>query len=221
MNIFYYQAEDNNRLLVGVTGGIASGKTTVANMLKDLGAPMIDFDVLARQVVEPGKPAWKDIVAYFGKQVLSDDQTLDRKKLSNIVFNDVEKRKKLESLTHPKIYELFVKQVNKISKKHPDAIIQAVIPLLIESGLQHLFHKTILVYIPAKCQIDRLAKRDKTSKKDAANILKAQLPIDEKRGHADFIINNEGLIDTTRQQVDALWQVLKKIQRKRAGSQKG
>ena len=215
-----FQTDDNNRLLVGVTGGIASGKTTVANMLKDLGAPMIDFDVLARQVVEPGKPALKDIVAYFGKQVLSDDETLDRKKLSNIVFNDIEKRKKLESLTHPKIYELFVKQVNQISKKYPDPIIQAVIPLLIESGLKHLFHKTILVYIPAKCQIDRLAKRDKISKKEAANILKAQLPIDAKCEHADFIINNEGFIEATKQQVDVLWQTLKKIQTKRAYSQK-
>ena len=214
------QTENNNKLIVGVTGGIASGKTTVANMLKDLGTPMIDFDVLARQVVEPGRPAWKDIVEYFGKQVLLDDDTLDRKKLSKIVFNDVEKRKQLEYLTHPEIYELFVQQVDRISIKYPDAIIQVVIPLLIESGLQHLFHKTILVYISAEYQIDRLAKRDKISKKDAVNILKTQLPIDEKRGYADFIINNEGLIETTRQQVDALWQVLKKIQRKRAGSQK-
>ena len=87
----------DSRLLLGVTGGIASGKTTVANMLEEMGAPIIDFDLLARQVVEPEKPAWKEIVDYFGKQVLQEDGNLDRKKLSNIVFRDFERRKKLES----------------------------------------------------------------------------------------------------------------------------
>ena len=98
----------DNRLLLGVTGGIATGKSTVVNMLRELGAPIIDFDVLAREVVEPEKPAWKDIVAYFGEQVLQEDRQLDRKKLSDIVFRDFEKRKKLESFTHPRIFEAFI-----------------------------------------------------------------------------------------------------------------
>ena len=102
---------NDRRLLLGVTGGIATGKSTVVNLLKEFGAPVIDFDLIAREVVEPEKPAWKDIVAYFGEQVLQEDRQLDRKKLSDIVFRDLEKRKKLESFTHPRINEEFVKTI--------------------------------------------------------------------------------------------------------------
>jgi dephospho-CoA kinase len=203
----------DNRLLLGVTGGIASGKTTVANMLKELGAPIIDFDVIARQVVEPGKPAWKEIVDYFGRQVLQEDDTLDRKRLSDIVFRDFEKRKKLESFTHPHIGEEFLKQVGELTSNDPDAIIQVVVPLLIELSLQYQFHKLLLVYIPVEQQVERLAERDGISREEAANILKAQLPIDEKVGYADFVIHNEKSLEDTRKQVEELWETLKKIQK--------
>jgi dephospho-CoA kinase len=203
---------NDNRLLIAVTGGIASGKTTVANMLSDLGVPAIDFDILARQVVEPGKPAWNDIVEYFGKQVLAEDDTLDRKKISKIIFNDFEKRKKLENFTHPRIHEEFIKQIDLIVEKNPGAVIQAVIPLLIELNLQYMFHKTILVYIPPEQQIERLSKRDGISKKEAANILKAQLPIDQKLEYADFVIRNDDSISETKKQVEELRHALKTIQ---------
>jgi dephospho-CoA kinase len=202
----------DNRLLLGVTGGIASGKTSVANMLEELGAPVIDFDVLARQVVEPGEPAWKEIVEYFGKQVLQEDDRLDRKKLSQIVFRDLEKRKKLESFTHPRIHGAFVRQVEEIAEKDPDAIIQVVVPLLLELNLQYLFHKVLLVYIPQEKQVDRLAARDGISREEAANMLKAQLPIDEKIGYADFVIHNDQSLEETRKQVADLWLTLKEIQ---------
>ena len=203
----------DNRLLLGVTGGIASGKTTVANMLNHLGAPIIDFDMIARQVVEPGKQAWKEIVDYFGKQVLQEDDTLDRKRLSDIVFRDFEKRKKLESFTHPRIGEEFLKQVEELTGKDPDAIIQVVVPLLIELNLQFQFHKLLMVYIPEEQQVERLAERDGISKEEAANILKAQLPIDEKVGYADFVIHNEKSLEDTRRQVEELWETLKEIQK--------
>ena len=202
----------DNRLLLGVTGGIASGKTTVANMLKELGAPIIDFDVIAREVVELGQPALKEIVDYFGKQVLQEDGTLDRKKLSDIVFRDFEKRKKLESFTHPRINEAFVRQVNKIAANDPDAIIQVVIPLLIELNLQYIFHKNLVVYISQEEQVTRLAERDSISIEEAANILKAQLPIDEKVGYADFVIHNDKSLEETKKQVEDLWETLKQIQ---------
>ena len=205
----------DNRLLLGVTGGIASGKTTVSNMLKEMGAPIVDFDVIAREVVEPGKPAWKEIVDFFGKQILAEDGNLDRKKLSNIVFRDLEKRKKLENFTHPRIHEEYIKQINDIAKKDPDAIIQVAVPLLIELNMQYIFHKLMVVYIPEEMQIERLAERDGISKEDAANILKAQLPIDEKKGYADFVISNEGSLEETRQQVTDLWKTLKKVQKER------
>ena len=207
--------EKENLLILGVTGGIASGKTTVVNMLKELGAPVIDFDVLARQVVESGKPAWKQIVAYFGEQVLQKDRELDREKLSEIVFRDFEKRKKLESFTHPRIHEEFVKALDEIALKNPKAIIQVDVPLLIEQNLQHMFHKILVVYIPEEKQIERVMKRDGISKEEAARRLKAQLPLDEKLDSADFVVYNDKSLEETRKQVEELWQKLKKIQKER------
>jgi dephospho-CoA kinase len=200
-------------LLLGVTGGIASGKTSVANMLEALGAPVIDFDILARQVVEPEEPAWKEIVSYFGEQVLQEDGTLDRKKISEIVFDDIEKRKKLESFTHGRIGEAFMKQVDEILTKTPDAVIQVVIPLLIETNVQHMFDKILVVYTSREIQIERLTLRDGISRKEAENIIASQLPIDEKLGYADFVVNNEETLDEARKQVEDLWQALKEIQK--------
>ncbi|MBW2615888.1 MAG: dephospho-CoA kinase [Deltaproteobacteria bacterium] len=200
-------------MLLGVTGGIASGKTTVANFLKDLGAPIIDFDVIARQVVEPGTPSFRAIVELFGEESVDRDGHLDRKRLSEIVFQDEQKRKRLEGIIHPRIVDTFISQSNEIAKKVPDAIIQAVIPLLFEVGLQHLVHKTLVVYISREKQIERLIKRDKITRDHAANILKAQLPIDEKAGMADFVINNENSLDETKSQVEELWKTLIKFQK--------
>lgn len=180
-------------------------------MLKEMGAAVIDMDMIARQVVEPGYPALENIVEYFGKEVLSDDGSLDRKKLSKIVFSDPEKRKKLESFTHPRIYEEFFRQVNAIVGKDPNAVIQVETPLLIELNLQHLFDKIILVYAPRKEQIRRLTKRDGISEADAAQILAAQLPIDEKTKYADFVIRNEDSPEAAQKQVKELWDELKKL----------
>ena len=199
---------ESQTLLLGVTGGIASGKTTAANLLKEKGALIIDFDVLARKVVEPGKPAFEEIIEYFGKDVLQDNGQLDRKKISDIVFQDTEKRKRLEGYIHPRIMETFVQQVVDLSKGSQGRIIQAVVPLLIENSMQELFHKILLVYIPREKQIDRLMVRDSISKKSAKDILNAQMPIDEKREYADYIIHNDGDLDSTKKQVDVLWNEL-------------
>ena len=204
---------NDQRLLIGVTGGIASGKSTVSDMLVELGAPLIDFDQLARDVVKPGTPALDQIVEYFGKQVLQSDGTLDRKKLSDIVFRDMEKRKTLESFTHPAIFEAFFEQVDQITAQNPDAIIQASVPLLIELNLQFLFDKIVVVHIPPEMQIERLAARDSISTSDAANILQSQLPIDEKLAFADFVIHNDNARDETRRQVEDMWQALNRIQK--------
>jgi dephospho-CoA kinase len=206
----------DNRLLLGVTGGIASGKTTVANMLQELGAPIVDFDLIARQVVEPGQPALKDIVDYFGKQVLNPDGTMDRKKVSDIVFRDFEKRKKLESFIHPRMGEIVNRQIHEYAAKDPGAIIQVVVPLMIELNLQWRYSKLLLVYIPQEKQIERLAKRDGISKEEAAHILKSQLSIDEKLGYADYVVHNDKSLEETRKQVEKLWQTLRKIQKEKA-----
>jgi len=203
----------SNCLVVGLTGGIASGKSTVSDMLEELGAPLIDFDLIARHVVEPGTRSLELIINYFGKQILAEDGTLDRKKLSKIVFQDFEKRKKLESFTHPPIYKEFFKQIDEIAKKNPDAVIQVSIPLLIELNMQPAFDNVIVVYVSQKTQVERLAQRDGISIKEAANILKSQLPIDEKISFANFIINNENTVEETKKQVNKVWRELKKIQK--------
>jgi dephospho-CoA kinase len=202
-----------NPLLVGVTGGIACGKTTVSKMLEELGAPVIDFDLIARQVVEPGTPALAKIVDYFGRQVLQSDGSLDRRKVSDLVFRDMEKRKVLESFTHPPIYEEFFNQVRAITEKDPDAIIQVAVPLLIELNLSYLFDAVVVVHIPAEEQIRRLSERDGISTEDAANILNAQLPIEEKKAFASYLINNEGNLEETRKQVESLWEDLKQLRK--------
>lgn len=209
----------DNRLLLGVTGGIASGKTTVANMLAELGAPVVDFDLIARKVVEPGQPALRDIVEYFGIQVLKEDATLDRKKVSEIVFRDAEKRKKLESFIHPRMGQEVLRQVSAIAEKDPNAIIQMVVPLMIELNLQYQCHKLLVVYIPQEMQIERLMKRDGIGRDQAMAMLKSQLPIEEKLGYADFVIRNDGSLEETRRQVKELWEKLRAIQREQSSRQ--
>ena len=199
-------------LLLGVTGGIASGKTTVANMLEALGAPIIDFDLLAREVVQPGKPAWKEIVDYFGRQVLLEDGGLDRACLSRVVFRDMEKRRKLEGFTHPRILKEFTSMVDKITGQRPDSIIQAVIPLLFEVNLQGLVHEVLVVYVPRAKQVERLCARDGIDGNEACDRLSAQLPIEEKVKYADFVIHNQASLEATAKQVELLWEDLRRLQ---------
>ena len=205
----------DGRVLLGITGGIASGKSTVAGMLQELGAATIDFDVLSRVVVEPGKEAWKEIVAFFGKQVLREDRTLDRKKISEIVFSNPEKRKKLEGFIHPRIYEEFAARIGQLTRKDPQAIIQAVVPLLIEANLQHLFHKILVVSVSEEAQIKRLMERDGISREMARNILSAQLPLAEKNTYADYLVDNSGSVEATRKQVLSVWEKIKEYQQER------
>jgi len=195
-------------LLLGVTGGIASGKSTVSDMLKALGSPLIDFDLLARKVVQPGTQGYQLIVDYFGQQVLQENGELDRKKLSSIVFGDMEKRKKLESFTHPYIYDEFFKAIEQITNDQPDAVIQVSVPLLIEQNLQFLFDKLLVVYAKPETQAKRLAARDGISMAAAENIMKSQLPIDEKISYADYVIENEGSVEETKSRVIMVWDEL-------------
>lgn len=207
---------NDNRIVLAVTGSIATGKTTVAGMLEELGAKTIDFDVLSRVVVEPGKPAYDDIVAFFGKQVLNKDKTLNRDKLREIVFRDLEKKKKLESFQHPRIGEEFVKLVEQYTREDPGAIIQAVVPLLIEAGMQPLFHHVLMAYATAEEQKRRLIERDGLSEEMAMNMINSQLSVEEKKGYCDLVVDNSGSLENTRKQVEAVWKKLKKIQQDRS-----
>lgn len=206
---------NDRRILLGVTGSIATGKTTVAKMLEDKGAKTIDFDVLSRAVVEPGKPAYNDIVAFFGKQVLRPDKTLDREKLREIVFRDLEKKKKLEGFQHPRIGEEFIKRVEQYTQEDPDAIIQAVVPLLVEVNMHPVFHHILMVYATEAEQKRRLIERDGLTEEMALNMIHSQLSVEEKKGYCDLIIDNSGSLEETRDQVDKLWKKLKKVQKDR------
>jgi dephospho-CoA kinase len=206
---------EGNALLVGVTGSIATGKTTVANILEELGAPMIDFDVLSRVVVEPDKPAWQDIVSFFGEQVLLEDRTLDRDKLREVVFRDLEKKKKLESFIHPRIAGEFMKLVQQHRSENPNAIIQVVVPLLIETNMHPMFHHVLMVYTPQQEQKRRLIERDGLTEEMAMNMISSQLCVDEKKGYCDLVIDNSGSLEDTRTKVEELWEELKQIQRER------
>lgn len=209
--------EKGGPFLIGVTGGVASGKSVVSKMLEELGAVLIDFDILARLVVEPGRPAWREIVEYFGKEVLLADSSLNRKMLSRIVFSDEEKRKMLERFTHPKILDEFAKIVERYAEEDPGAIIQASVPLLFEIGLQDFFHRVLVVYVPEEIQIERLMKRDGITREMAIQIVRSQLPMEVKKARAHYVVDNSGSLSRTRMEVTEIWNELKKLRREITG----
>ena len=200
-------------LPVALTGGIATGKSTVAEFFREMGAIIIDFDLLARNVVEPGRQSWRLITDFFGNNILNPDSSINRKKLSAVVFNDPLKREKLESFTHPFIWDEFILQVEKSAFKDTMAIIIAAVPLLIEGDMQGVFSKTIIVYSSPENQIRRLMARDGIDRQMAHKILQAQMPIDDKIRYGDYIVNNDGAIKDTRKAVHDLWLRLKQIQK--------
>jgi dephospho-CoA kinase len=195
-------------LNVGLTGGIASGKSTVAKMFEDKGAYLVDFDILAHFAEEPDQPAWNDIVEFFGREILNDDGTINRAKLGPIVFADREKLFRLNSIVHPAVFDLWRRRIEEIRQINPHAIAVSDIPLLIEVSMQHIFDVVILVYISPEDQIRRLQERNEYSRKEAEGRLDTQMPIDEKISHADFIIDNKGPRETTRSIVNAVWEEL-------------
>ncbi|MEX1300245.1 MAG: dephospho-CoA kinase [Desulfotignum sp.] len=197
-------------LIVAVTGSIACGKSTVSRMLEDLGAPLIDLDRIAREVVMPGTPGFDRIISAFGAGVVQPDGTLDRKALSGIVFADDTKRRVLERITHPLIFDRFVQKLNRLSAVRQDSVIQAAVPLLIEMNIQHLFDRVIVVYLPEEIQLQRLAARDNISEEKAAAIIASQLSADEKKPHAHYVIDNSRARSYTREQVTQVWRRLQK-----------
>lgn len=202
-------------LVVGLTGGIGSGKTVVASMFEDEGAHVIDFDYLARLIVEPDKPAWRDIVDYFGPGILSPDRTLNRPALAEIVFSDDKSRKALEGFTHPRILERRDALLKAIRDKDPYSIVIIDFPLLFESGLRKDLDKVILVYVPRDVQLERATKRDGLSPEEVEKRLHAQVPIGEKRSLSDFVIDNGGSLKHTRDQVRKVMRELSELLKKK------
>jgi len=188
--------------LIGLSGGIGSGKSTVSGFLRDLGARVIDADEGARAVVEPGTPGFDTVVAEFGPEVVSDGR-LDRQRLAGIVFNDKQALERLNAITHPLVREWTVARLAEAAADGAEIAVHDI-PLLFENGYDPLFRSTILVWVPEALQLERLLARG-MPEADARARIASQLPIDEKRSRATFVIDNSGTRVETRAQTEKLW----------------
>ncbi len=197
-------------LRVGLTGGIATGKTYVANLLRDLGCEVSDADVVARTIVEPGQPAYEDIVQAFGQKILHPDGTIDRAKLGAIIFADEQARLRLNAITHPRIHEVQSRWLTEVASRNPNAIAITDASLMIESGGYKRFDKIIVVYCTLEIQLERLMTRNSLPCEEAMKRIAAQMPAAEKLKYADYSVETSGGFETTDQQVRSLYLELKK-----------
>ena len=191
-------------MIIGLTGGIASGKSTVSKMLGELGLPIVDADIIARQVVERGEDAYQKIVKQFGEDILTDEGNIDRKKLGAIIFANSEKRKLLNEIVHPAVRAEMKRQIDKHSSEGHERIVLDI-PLLFESNLQSMVDKIIVVYIPKELQLQRLMKRDGSTEEEALQRIQSQMPIEEKKSLADAVLHNSGSIEETKEQLIQLF----------------
>ncbi|MDP5274448.1 dephospho-CoA kinase [Chengkuizengella axinellae] len=191
---------------VGLTGGIATGKSTVSKMLVHRGAVLIDADVIAREVVLPGQPVLQKVAQRFGQVVLMEDGALNRTKLGEIIFNDPIARKDLEGILHPPIRSLMKQRMVQYEKEDPNRLVVVDIPLLFESNLQELFSSVVLVYVPEIIQVKRLMKRNDLSLEEAKKRMEAQMPIEIKKELTDYIIDNSKSLEHTETQVEEFWE---------------
>jgi dephospho-CoA kinase len=186
--------------LIGLTGGIASGKSTVAAILRQLGAAVVNADELAREVVQPGTPGWKEIVQTFGTAVLQPDRTLDRQQLRKVVFDDPAARKKLEAIIHPRVRALAQQRIQEHAAAGFEIVVYEV-PLLFEGNLQDSLRPVVLVAADVSTQKNRLAERDQLSEAEAEKHIAAQMSLEEKRRLADYVIENDGNLASLERQV--------------------
>jgi dephospho-CoA kinase len=208
-------------LNVGLTGGIATGKSTVVRMLLRNGARVIDHDGLVHDLQEPGQLVWKRIISVFGRDILDPEDRIDRKKLGALVFDNEERRKTLEGIVHPAVLEEAQRQREEIFKEDEQAIVLSDIPLLLEVGLQDRFDLILLVYAPPEVQIRRVMKRNNLSREEALARLRSQMPIDEKLKFADLIIRNDGTMRELEKRVDEVWQELLARERQKRNEARG
>jgi len=196
-------------IIVGLTGSVGTGKSTVTNFFRELGAYIIDWDELAREVIRPHLRAWKEIVEYFGKDFLNEDLTINRQKLAEIVFSDKEKVTKLNHIVHPEVFKEDDRITNEIRTLDPDALIIKDIPLLFELTHPVFVDKVVVVSASEQTQLRRLEEKG-ISREDARSRIKSQLPLEEKIKSADFVINNDGPLEETKKQVEEIYSLLRK-----------
>lgn len=197
-------------MIIGLTGGIVGGKSTVASMFRDLGAKIVDVDKLGHSVILPHRPAWEKIIRLFGKDILRNDLTIERKKLGKIVFTNPTLLKKLNKITHPEIIKLIKREINlaknKTNSQEKILIIDAA--LIYEAKIDKLMDKIIVVYINKDEQVKRLVKRNNLSKEETLQRIKSQMSMKEKVKIADYVIDNSNSLDKTKEQVEKIWKKL-------------
>ncbi len=184
-------------LLLGLTGGIASGKSLVARVFKDCGAHLVDADRIVHDLLEPGQPAWREVVDHFGSAIRTPDGAIDRRKLGDIVFSQQGEREWLNRCIHPHVFEAYQAQVRHIASREPDAVVVLDAALLIETGYHRTMDKVIVVYAREEQQLQRLMERDKLTREQALDRIRSQMPLIDKRTHADHVIDNTGDRETT------------------------
>lgn len=192
--------------LVGLTGGVGSGKSTVADMLRELGASVVDADEAAHAVYEPGSPGFDAVVREFGDQYVAGGR-IDRSRLGELVFNDDDARRRLNSIVHPLVRDWMALRTAEAAERGAEVVVQDV-PLLFENGLERLFTTVVLAYVPEEVQVERLVSGRGFTPERAHAMIAAQMPIENKRGLAHHVINNSGTREETLTQVRAIWKQL-------------
>ena len=193
--------------VIGITGGIASGKSFVSSVVKKCGYPVIDADLISKQLTEKDMPVYHAIIKTFGETYLREDKELDRAKLASLIFNDKQAKCLLNSISHP----LILDEMEKRIKEAESDLVFVDVPLLYESGLEYMFDKIICVYLPRTIQIDRLMKRDNISYEYAVKKIESQKSLEEKKNLADFVINSSNSFDYVEQSVIELIKTLKEV----------
>ncbi|ECC2089322.1 dephospho-CoA kinase [Listeria monocytogenes] len=185
---------------IGLTGSVATGKSTVSNMIQQAGIPLVDADIAARKVVERGTEGLKEIIAYFGEEILLADGTLNRAKLGEIIFKDKEKREKLNEITHPRVKDYMLEARERFFEAGEELVFFDI-PLLFESHLESLVDKIVVVWTTPETELKRLMERNNLTKEDALRRIESQMGIDEKARKADFVIDNNESLEKTQKQV--------------------
>jgi dephospho-CoA kinase len=192
--------------LVGLTGGVGSGKSTVAAMLRELGADVVDADEASHAVYAPGTPGFASVVREFGDEFVRDGQ-IDRRRLGELVFSDADARQRLNSIVHPLVRDWMAERTSEAAERGAEIVVQDV-PLLFENGLEPLFSAVVLVWVPAEVQVDRLVGGRGFTRERAREVIAAQMPIDQKRPRASHVIDNSGTRELTWAQVEQVWKEL-------------
>jgi dephospho-CoA kinase len=198
-------------LVVGLTGGVASGKTTVSEIWREEGAYIIDADQIARELVQPHTPAWNELKKVFGEEIFEKDGTLHRKKLGALVFSNPQKKNILNQILHPRIKKEMERRLKEIGQRDPEAIVVIDAALLIETGDYREMDKVIITTSTKRQQIERLRKRNGINPEEARRILSSQMTFEEKLKVADFVIRNEGSLEEIRRMAKKIFQELKRI----------